>query len=70
MRLGAKTFTLGARLSIKDGGYRIKDPLGDFRAFIAYDDFEMRPLKDLFEQQFGDQILEIFKEKVIKRIDC
>ena len=70
LRLGAETFTLGARLSIKDGGYHIRDPLGDFRAFIAYDDFKMRRLNDLFEQQFSDQIVEIFKNKAAKRIDC
>ena len=69
LHLGADTFTLGAELSIKDGGYHIRDPLGDFRDFIAYDDFEARPLTNLFEQQFGDQIVEIFKEKARKRLD-
>ena len=70
LRIGAETFTLGARLSIKDGGYHIRDPLGDFRSFIAYDDFRMGLLSDMFEQQFGDQIVEMFIAKASKRIDC
>jgi len=44
--------------------------LDNFKAFIAYDDFAMRPLNDLFEQQFGGQIVEIVREKASKRIDC